>query len=144
MFKKVRNKIQSYKQSKLKTTLGENVRDYMIKSSLEAAYAAGNSTEKVGEVASQVGALIDGGTSLIGGTEASSSLGKIAFKTVKDIGRGDAVCTGLCCISAGCESIALGCSIIKAIPFRGKLYTSAKIISKGCMAYRNLCASEGC
>lgn len=42
------------------------------------------------------------------------------------------------------EAIALGCSTIKIISFRGKIYVRVKILSKGCMAYRNLCANENC
>lgn len=79
-----------------------------------------------------------------GGSESAAALGKIAFKTGKDIAHGDSVCTGLCAVSGVCETLALGCSTIKIIPFRGRIYVCVKIISKGCMTYRNLCAGESC
>jgi hypothetical protein len=87
---------------------------------------------------------VDRGTELCGGGEASSALGKIAYKTVQDVARADTVCTGLCVISAACETISLGCATVKLIPFRGKIYVCAKIVSRGCMTYRNLCAGKGC
>lgn len=93
---------------------------------------------------SNAGTFIDRGTELVGGGETASALGRIAFKTTKDIARGDSICTGLCLVSATYETIAFGCSTIKFIPFRGKISVSAKIVSKGCMSYRNLCAGEGC
>ena len=91
----------------------------MIKARIEAAeksdFAAGNTTEKL-----------------------------VAFKTTKDISRGDPVCTGLCFVSGACESVALCCSIVKCISFRGPIHVSAKVISKGCMAFHNACAAESC
>jgi hypothetical protein len=83
-------------------------------------------------------------TELGGGSEAASALGRIAFKTTKDIARGDVVCTGCCLVSGTCETVALCCSTIKVIPCRGQIYVGAKILSKGCMAFRNACAGEGC
>ena len=115
MFKKRRNKIQSYKQSKLKTILAESTRDTIIKSSLYTTCTSENNTEKIG---------------------------KIAFKTVKDIARGDAICTVLCAISNTCESIGLCCSMIKTISFKGRFYIGAKVVSKDCMTYINLCVGE--
>jgi hypothetical protein len=136
------------KKSELKLTPGENVRDAIIqagiKTAQESGYAAGNQTEKLVNIASNLGTAVDRGTALGGGTEAAGSLGKILFKTTKDVARGDAVCTGLCVVSGACETIALGCSTIKIIPYRGKIYVCVKIISKGCMSYRNLCAGDGC
>jgi len=136
-------------------TTGEIVRDATLKAAQEAAFAAGNNTDKLAECAQKLGEAVDtvtgkadkitqGGIALIGGVEASGAVGNIAFKTLKDISRGDKVCTGLCLVSATCETVALGCSTIKIIPFRGKIYIGAKIVSKGCMAYRNACAGEGC
>ena len=132
-------------------TAGERVRDASVKAALDAAYTAGNNTDKIVEVADKVGKgvdkvgnVINGGTTLVGGAESSGALGNICYKTLKDISRGDKVCTGLCLVSASCESIALGCSVIKVMPFRGRLYVAAKIVSRGCMAYRNACAGEGC
>ena len=132
-------------------TAGEVVRDASIKAATEAAYAAGNNTDKIVEVAQKIGDGIDkagnigqGGVALIGGGESSMAVGNIAYKTLKDISRGDKVCTGLCLVSATCETVALGCSTIKVIPFRGRIYIGAKIISKGCMSFRNACAGEGC
>ena len=79
---------------------------------------------------------------MIGGGETANSINRIAFKTTKDIARGDSIYTGLCLISGTCETITFGCSTIKIIPFRGRIYVGAKIVSKGCMSYRNLCAGE--
>jgi len=148
MLKKVINKISRREKSELQVTPGESVRDAIIKAGVKAAedsaYAAGNTTEKLINLASDVGNVVDRGTELAGGCEASAALGKIAFKTTKDIARGDTVCTGLCFISGTCETVALCCSMVKVIPFRGRIYVCAKVVSKGCMSYRNLCASEGC
>ena len=144
MFKKLKNKFQNRKKSKLQITPGESIQDSIIKSSFQVAYATGNSPEKVGEVASIVKDVMDGGIALSGGGEASKSLATIVFKAGKDIARGDATCTGLCCVSATCESVAVLCSTIRVIPFRGRIYVGVKIISKGCMTYRNLCAAENC
>jgi len=66
------------------------------------------------------------------------------FKAGKDIARGDVTCTGLCYVSATCESVALLCSTVLIIPFRGRIYVGVKIVSRGCMTFRNLCAGEGC
>ena len=148
MLKKVINKISRREKSELQVTPGESVRDAIIKAGVKAAedsaYAAGNTTEKLINLASDVGNVVDRGTELAGGSEASAALGKIAFKTTKDIARGDTVCTGLCFISGTCETVALCCSMVKVIPFRGRIYVCAKVVSKGCMSYRNLCAGEGC
>lgn len=81
---------------------------------------------------------------MVGGSESATALGKIAFKTTKDIARGDTICRGLCVVSGTCETIALCCSTVKVIPYRGKIYVAAKIVSKGCMSFRNACAGEGC
>lgn len=148
MLKKVINKISRREKSELQVTPGESVRDAIIKAGIKAAensaYTAGNTTEKLINLASDVGNVVDRGTELAGGSEASAALGKIAFKTTKDIARGDTVCTGLCLISGTCETVALCCSMVKVIPFRGRIYVCAKVVSKGCMSYRNLCAGEGC
>ena len=78
------------------------------------------------------------------GTESAGALGRVAFKATKDAARGDNVCTGLCLVSGACETVALCCSTIKVIPFRGRIYVGAKIISKGCISFRDACAGEGC
>lgn len=136
------------KKLELRATPGENVRDAIIKAGLktaeESAYKAGNLTEKVVEAAEKVSPAVDRGVELFSGGESSAALGRIAFKTTKDVSRGDKICTGLCLISAGCEAIALSCSTIKVIPFRGRIYVGAKIVSKGCMSFRNACVGEGC
>ena len=98
----------------------------------------------IARIAEKIGKGIDGGTALVGGTESSGALANIAFKTTKDIARGDKVYTGLCLVSATCETLALDCSTMKLIPFRGRIYIVSKIISKGCMIWRNACAGEGC
>lgn len=148
MLKKFKNHFRKQKISKLKVTPGESVRDAMIKAGIkaveESGYAAGNTTEKLVNIATQSGQIVDRVTELGGGGEAASALGKIVFKTTKDIARGDVVCTGCCIVSGTCETVALCCSTIKIIPFRGRIYVGAKIISKGCMSFRNACAGEGC
>lgn len=136
------------KKSELQNSPGEVVRDNIIKAGMKAAeeagYAAGNKTEVLVELAQKAGSIVDGGTALVGGSESASAIGRIGFKTTRDIARGDTVCTGLCLISGTCEVVALGCSTIKVIPFRGRIYVGAKIISKGCISFRNACAGEGC
>lgn len=148
MLKKIKNRVLKRKTSELKNSLGESVRDAMIsagiKSVQESAYVASNNTDKIVRAAEKAGNLIDGGTALVGGTESAGALGKILYKTSKDVARGDPVCTGLCVISGTCESVALCCSTFKFIPFRGRVYVGAKIISRGCMSFRNACAGEGC
>ena len=148
MLKKIKKHFRKQKISKLKVTPGESVRDAMIKAGIkaveESGYAAGNTTEKLVNIATQSGQIVDRVTELGGGGEAASALGKIVFKTTKDIARGDVVCTGCCLVSGTCETVALCCSTIKIIPFRGRIYVGAKIISKGCMSFRNACAGEGC
>lgn len=72
------------------------------------------------------------------------ALSRITFKATRDITIGDNICTGLCLISGEYETVALVCSTVKILPFRGRIYVGAKIISQGCMTYRNLCAGEGC
>lgn len=144
MLKKFKKKFQSYKESRLKVTPGEAIRDGMIDSAIKAAYVAGNNTDKIAEFAETTKAAVDGGIALVGGGEASKSLGTILFKAGKDIARKDVTCTSLCCVSAACESVALLCSTTSFIPFSGRVYVGAKIVSQGCMRYRNLCAGEGC
>lgn len=115
-----------------------------MKATKESAYAAGNTTERLVNIASAAGTTVDRATELGGGSEAAAALGKITFKTTKDIARGDTLCTGFCLVSGTCEGIALCCSTIKVIPFRGRIYVGAKIVSRGCMTFRNACAGEGC
>jgi hypothetical protein len=148
MLKGINNKISGRKKSKLKLTPGENIRDTIIKAGIktaeESAYVAGNNTDKLIKLSENLGGVVDRGTELVGGTESAGALGKIAFKTTKDMARGDTLCTGLCVVSGTCETIALCCSTIKVIPFRGRIYVCAKIVSKGCIAFRNACVGEGC
>jgi hypothetical protein len=148
MLKKISNKILKIKIFELKLTPGEQVRDFIfetgMKTAKESAYLAGNNTDKLIKVSERIGSVVDRGTELIGGAEASTALGKIIFKTTKDVGRGDRVCTGLCVVSAACEAVAVGCSTLKILPGRGRIYVGAKVISRGCMAFRNACAGEGC
>ena len=96
------------------------------------------------ELAQKARSAVDGGIVLACGTESASAIDWIVFKTTKDIARDDTVCTGLCLISGTCETITLSCSTIKVIPFRGRIYVGAKIISRGCITFRNACAGEGC
>jgi hypothetical protein len=148
MLKKIKNRISKRKISELKNSPGENIRDAMVSAGIkavqESAYVTGNNTDAIVLVAKTVNNVIDGGTALAGGTESATALGKILYKTSKDVARGDTVCTGLCVISGTCESVALCCSTFKIIPCRGRIYVGAKIISKGCMSFRNACAGEGC
>lgn len=148
MLKNIKNRLGNRKKSELRGTPGESVRDAIIKAGIKTAensgYAAGNLTEKLVDIATSIGVYVDRATELCGGVESSTALGTIAYKTVQDAARADTVCTGLCVISAACETISLGCSTIKIIPFRGKIYVCAKIVSRGCMTYRNLCAGKGC
>lgn len=131
---------------RLRGTLGEEVRDGLLKAAEESAYKTGNKTEEaVTYIFSRVLKLetaVEKGTELGLGTESAGSLGRILFKAGKD----DKVCTGLCAISGTCETVALCCSTIKIIPGRTQIYIASKIISRGCIPYRNACAGEvgGC
>ncbi len=148
MLKKQNIRVSGRKKSQLQNTPGEFVRDNIIKAGMKAAeeagYAAGNKTEVLVELAQKAGGAVDGGTALVGGGESASAFGRIAFKTTQDMARGDTICTGLCLVSGTCEAVALSCSTIKLIPFRGRIYVGAKIISKGCISFRNACAGAGC
>lgn len=115
-----------------------------LEGATQAAYKAGNMTEKVVSLADKAGVTLDRGIELGFGTESAGALGRVAFKTTKDIARGDQVCTGLCLVSGTCEAVALCCSTVKIIPCRGRIYVCAKIVSQGCIAFRNACAGEGC
>ena len=106
--------------------------------------AAGNKTEQLVEIASNLGNTVGQGTELVGGTELFSAFSRIAFKTTKDRAGWDTVCNGLCLVSGTCERVALCCSTIKAISFRGRIYIATKIISRGWMSFQNACAGEGC
>ena len=148
MFKRLKSAISRRKKPQLKMSVGEDVRDFIIKSGVEsvkdAAYISGNNTERVLKIAEMAKTGLETAGGAIGGVESGGALGKIAYKTTRDIARGDTVCTGLCVISGACETVALCCSTIKIIPFRGRIYVGAKIVSKGCMSFRNACAGEGC
>jgi hypothetical protein len=148
MLKYINNTISKRKKFELNLTPGENIRDALIKAGIKAAeessYAAGNTTDKVIKLSETLGGVVDRGTELIGGGESATAMGKIAFKGTKDIARGDSICTGLCVISGTCEAIALCCSTVKVIPYRGRIYVCVKIVSKGCISFRNACAGEDC
>lgn len=96
------------------------------------------------ELAQKAGSVVDGETVLTDGIKSAFTIGRIAFKTTQYVARSDTVQTELCLISGACKTVALGCSTIKRIPFRSRIYVGAKIISKGCIAFRNACAGEGC
>lgn len=145
---KIQNLPTHRHQAELNLSLGENIRDGLIQAGIkaveESAYASGNATDKLVKLASTAGTIIDRTTEFVGGSETASSIGKIAFKTTKDVIRGDKICVGLCLVAVTCETIAFGCSTCKFIPLRGKVYVLTKVVSKGVMTYRNLCAGEGC
>ena len=148
MFNKVNRLGSKRKKCELKVSIGENVRDSIIRAGLksveESAYIAGNNTEKIAQFAGQAGTALDRASEFGLGGESARAAAIIAFKTTKDAARGDKTCTSLCIISAACETVALCCSTVKIIPFRGRIYVGSKILSKGCMTFRNLCASDGC
>ena len=143
---KINDRISNRKLSELKITPGESIRDFVISAGIKAyqkrAYILGNNIDMVAHVAEKVETIVDGGTVLGRRTESAGDLGKILYKTSKNVTRSDTVCTGLCVILGTCESVALWCLIIKIIPFRGRIYVEAKIISKGCMTFQNACAGE--
>ena len=146
----------------LKSTPSEHLRDEIIKSGVSAAeksgYLAGNTTElllklitkadtlisKADTVGEVVGSKVETISEVLAGGESIGAVGRIAYKTTRDIAKGDTLCTGLCFISGTAETVAFICSTVKIIPFRGKIYVGAKFISRGCMSFRNLCAGEGC
>lgn len=148
MFNKASRLRSERRKCELKVTIGEDLRDSIIRVGLksveESAYIAGNNTEKIAKFAVQGGVVLDRASEFGLGGESARAAAVIAFKTTKDAARGDKTCTSLCLISAACETVALGCSTVKIIPFRGRIYVGCKILSKGCMTFRNLCASDGC
>lgn len=77
------------------------------------------------------------------GSEAVAFVSRIASKGMQDaVVRKYFFYIGLCLVSGTCETTALGCSTIRIIPFRGKIYVCVKLISKGCMTYRTLCSND--
>lgn len=104
MLKKQNIKIYGRKKSELQNSPGEVVRDNIIKAGIKAAeeagYAPGNKTDIMVELAQKDGGAVDGGTALVGGSESASALGRIAFKTTKDVARGDTIlCIQDCVLS---------------------------------------------
>ena len=148
ILKKIKDLVSKRERSELKLSVGEEVRDYMIKAGLEsvenAAYISGNNTERVLKIAETAKAGLETAGGAVGGVELGGPLGRIAYKTTRDIARGDTVYTGLCVISGTCQTVALCCSVVKIIPYRGRIYIGVKILSKGCMCFRDACAGEGC
>nr|YP_010444103.1 hypothetical protein NQY21_pgp095 [Haramonas pauciplastida]UTE94989.1 hypothetical protein HaraPt_p080 [Haramonas pauciplastida] len=113
MLEKIKNRIFKRKTSELKNSPGESVKDTFINTRI-----TGNNADKIISAAEKAGNIVDAGVALAGGTESAGALGKILYKTSKDVTRGDTICTGLCVISGTCEAISLCCSTIKIIPFR--------------------------
>jgi hypothetical protein len=58
MLKKINNKLFKRQKSELQVTPGENVRDAIIKAGIEAAEKAGNTTEKLVNIASDAGKML--------------------------------------------------------------------------------------
>lgn len=106
MLKKIKNHLRKSKKSELKVTPDEEIIDIIIKAGIkiaqESGYTAGNTTEKLVEMASNGGNLLDRISELVGSVERAGFLGRISFKTTKDIARGDNACTGLCLIYGTC------------------------------------------
>lgn len=94
------------------------------------------------EIVSKDGNFVDRGNEFVGGGKTAASLSRIVFKITNYIASGNIVWTAMCLMSGTSETISFGCSTIKIIPFRGRLYVGAKIVSKGWMSYRNICAGE--
>ena len=113
---------------------GTAVRDTILKHGTKvtesAAYVWGNLTQGVQEATK--GALtIDSGRRVGIGT----------FKASKDFARGDVVCSGLCCISIGCEitsGVLVWCPILVKIP----VVSALKATSIGCQKFRDMCAAD--
>ena len=135
-------------KSELHATPGEIVRDTIISAGVsaieETGYVADTKTDALVKRAQKSVDLIDGGTALAGGSESATARGRVTFKTIRDRAWGEMVCTGLCLVSGTCEAIALGYSTMKRMPFRGRIYLSSKLISRGCITFRNACTGEGC
>ena len=88
----------------------------------QVSYIAGNSTLRALEL-SKKAEFIAGGA---GGIQAAGSASVTLWKTLKDIKRGDPLCTGLCAISTSAEIVAAACSVAPFIPYRAKIYGSVK------------------
>lgn len=134
----IKNHLNTRKNLKLKGTSNEDAKDAIAEKS---EYKVNNTPDNL---VSLSGAIIDRGTELVVGSESAQALGRIAYKTSRDLSRNDKICSSLCLISCAAETVALACSVISIIPFRGRMYVGAKIISQSCMSFRNLCANEGC
>ena len=92
ILKKIKDLVSKRERSELKLSVGEEVRDYMIKAGLEsvenAAYISGNNTERVLKIAETAKAGLETAGGAVGGVELGGALGEIAYKTTRDIARG--------------------------------------------------------
>ena len=113
---------------------GPGVRDAILKQGTiiteSAAYFWGNIIEGVQD-STKDALTIDSGRRVGIGT----------FKASKDFARGDVVCSGLCCISIGCEitsGVLVWCPILVKIP----VVSALKATSIGCQKFRDMCAAD--
>ena len=113
---------------------GAGVRDKIIEQGMKAtestAYFWGNLTQGIQDTG-KAALTMDSG----------KRAGTGIFKAGKDFARGDAICGGLCSVSAGCEVIA---GVLIWCPIPGKFTTVAvlKGTSVGCQRFRDLCAQD--
>ena len=78
-----------------------------LRTTKESTYAAGNMTEKLVDIVSNVGVAVNRGTELVTGGELAMALGRLACKTIKYLAHGDNVCIGLCLVPGTYETISL-------------------------------------
>ena len=113
---------------------GDIVRDTILKQGMKAtestAYFWGNITKSVQETGK-------GMLTVDSGRRAGSGI----FKASTDFARGDAVCGGLCSVSAGCEIVA-GVLIWCPIPGKITAVAALKATSVGCQRFRDLCVAD--
>jgi hypothetical protein len=113
---------------------GANVRNTILEQGMKAtestAYFWANITQGVQETGKGVLTVDSGKRAGVG-----------IFKASKDFARGDAICGGLCSISAGCEVIA---GVLVWCPIPGKIVTvsALKATSIGCQKFRDLCTAD--
>jgi hypothetical protein len=113
------------------------IQEKVAETGLEASYIAGNQTEAIQNLTNGAIDVSKGAFS----TDSAARLARSSFKGAKDYTRGDLICTGLCAVSAVCETAA---GILVWVPIPGKICTLAalKSVSKFSITFRDLCAGD--
>ena len=141
-----RKKSDAQNDIEAEKTAGKILRDTIIETGVglvrEKAYVASNKTDKLLQFAEKSKNIVDEETVVANDNQPATAFSRIAFKETKNISRGNKICTSLYVVLAKCKIVALKCSIIKTIPYKGQIYIRAKIVSKEYMSFKNACSGE--